>query len=67
MTPYYPTVVELTRQLDLEKIDTLTKRVEDLRNQNQQLKVLTYVDWDRRAFALIISVAYHLLTSSPEP
>lgn len=51
MTPSYPAVVELIRQLDQEKIDTLTKRVEDLRNQNQELKVLIYAERERRAYA----------------
>lgn len=39
MTPGYPGVAELTRQLDQEKIALLSKRVDDLRNQNQDLKV----------------------------
>lgn len=38
-TPSYPGVAELTRQLDQEKIAMLSKRVDDLRNQNQDLKV----------------------------
>eukprot|EP00904_Undaria_pinnatifida_P006154 jgi/Undpi1/2669/HiC_scaffold_13.g06047.m1 len=37
-TPSYPGVAELTRQLDQEKIAMLSKRVDDLRNQNQDLK-----------------------------
>lgn len=40
MTPAYPGVAELTRQLDQEKIAMLSQRVDDLRNQNQDLKVL---------------------------
>lgn len=40
-TPSYPGVAELTRQLDQEKIAMLSKRVDDLRNQNQELKVST--------------------------
>lgn len=40
-TPSYPGVAELTRQLDQEKIAMLSKRVDDLRNQNQDLKVNT--------------------------
>lgn len=44
MTPSYPGVAELTRQLDQEKIAMLSKRVDDLRNQNQDLKVLV-MDW----------------------
>lgn len=39
MTPAYPGVAELTRQLDQEKIAMLSQRVDDLRNQNQDLKV----------------------------
>lgn len=39
MTPAYPGVAELTRQLDQEKVAMLSKRVDDLRNQNQELKV----------------------------
>lgn len=39
MTPAYPGVTELTRQLDQEKIAMLSQRVDDLRNQNQDLKV----------------------------
>lgn len=39
MTPSYPGVAELTRQLDQEKIAMLSKRVDDLRDQNQGLKV----------------------------
>lgn len=39
MTPAYPGVAELTRQLDQEKVAMLSKRVDDLRNQNQDLKV----------------------------
>ncbi|CAM9838370.1 unnamed protein product [Ectocarpus fasciculatus] len=38
MTPAYPGVAELTRQLDQEKIAMLSNRVDDLRNQNQDLK-----------------------------
>eukprot|EP00903_Cladosiphon_okamuranus_P009004 g8613.t1 len=38
MTPAYPGVAELTRQLDQEKIAMLSQRVDDLRNQNQDLK-----------------------------
>ncbi|CBN75068.1 sideroflexin 2 [Ectocarpus siliculosus] len=38
MTPAYPGVAELTRQLDQEKIAMLSNRVDDLRNQNQELK-----------------------------
>ncbi|CAM9681580.1 unnamed protein product [Pylaiella littoralis] len=38
MTPAYPGVAELTRQLDQEKVAMLSKRVDDLRNQNQDLK-----------------------------
>lgn len=40
MTPSYPGVAELTRQLDQEKIAMLSKRVDDLRDQNQGLKVM---------------------------
>jgi hypothetical protein len=34
----YPGVAELTRQLDQEKIDSLTKRVDALRSDNDVLK-----------------------------
>ena len=43
LIPSYPAVAELTRQLDQEKIEILTKRVDDLRNENQELKVPIYV------------------------
>lgn len=39
ITSSYPGVAELTRQLDQEKIAMLSKRVDDLRRQNEQLKV----------------------------
>lgn len=39
VTPSYRGVAELTRQLDQEKIEVLSRRVEDLRRQNEELKV----------------------------
>lgn len=47
MTPSYPGVAELTRQLDQEKIDMLSKRVDDLRSQNEELKVHIYINSSR--------------------
>lgn len=39
MKSSYPGITELTRQLDQEKVAMLSKRVEDLRSQNEELKV----------------------------
>lgn len=49
MKSSYPGVAELTRQLDQEKISMLSNRVDDLRSQNEELKVratVSVVSWN---------------------